>query len=129
MCRFAKIAVQRMMEVLLRLTLQYQRLALCILQAIFEVRASWLHEDFDGKYVHDSPAFSCFHAQPCTGYVRDGGNLRKLGQGSAAPFRHSAERPAMFRSAGGTASMPLHLAPCTGKHIADPLRRAALPHG
>ena len=37
MCRFAKIAVQRMMEVLLRLTLQYQRLALCILQAIFEV--------------------------------------------------------------------------------------------
>ena len=40
MCRFAKIAVQRMMEVLLRLTLQYQRLALCILQAIFEV--SWL---------------------------------------------------------------------------------------
>ena len=43
MCRFAKIAVQRMMEVLLRLTLQYQRLALCILQAIFEVSrlAGW----------------------------------------------------------------------------------------
>ena len=43
MYRFAKIAVQRMMEVLLRLTLQYQRLALCILQAIFEVSrlAAW----------------------------------------------------------------------------------------
>eukprot|EP00891_Asterochloris_glomerata_P001080 jgi/Astpho2/1080/fgenesh1_pg.00017_%23_19_t len=53
--RFAKIAVQRMMEVLLRLTLQYQRLALCILQAIFE--APGLQLGPHARFISDSRLF------------------------------------------------------------------------
>ena len=75
MCRFAKIAVQRMMEVLLRLTLQYERLALCILQAIFEV--SWLAAwSLEGWLVHGSQALSRVHAQLCSGCAPDSHSLR-----------------------------------------------------